>query len=225
MKNLLVIIMILISGKVLPKTISVLPPGDKEKVERGELVLYEEKVPDATWNKLVYFKMIPVNAKTAMAIFSDFEAHKNFVPNMILSQIVKTHKPWEMDIKFELDLPWPVPNAVYTTKNKIEKMLGNNSTSYKVSWSQVEANSTEKSFGSCSFVHVSDKKSLMIYENFVEPKSIFATFFESKAVSDTTETVKAIFIQIISVAGKGPSEKLSAQISNFEKLLPAKNSY
>ena len=179
----------LIQGAFSESIMNELSEKEVVSLKSGGLVLKNYKVEKSSWNKLVYYKYIKSNSFDAMAIFSDFERHKSFVPDMLKSELQKVVNRRVLNISFELKMPWPVPNAVYTVRNEISQIKERD---YKVSWTQVESNSSKRMFGSCRFEYLGPRKTLLRYENFVQPKSIFAGWFKSKVKSDTTLGVHAI---------------------------------
>ena len=167
--------------------LSNLDRDQKEKLFKGETVMLEEKVKDAPWPRLKIYRVIDADTESFAAFFADFERQKDYIPNLIKSKITNGDGSNNIDVSYEMNLPWPIPNAVYLHGHTIKK-LGQDH--FQISWYVVESSVAQKVIGQSDFVKFKDK-TLWYYENFTLPKSSLAGLFEGSMKVDTKASLDA----------------------------------
>ncbi len=130
---------------------------------------------------------INATPEEAMALFSDFERQKTYVPNLLESEVTKQLSPTEVYTRYILKMPWPLADTNYVHGTKISK----SKESYEISWYVVESDTTDKIDGSATFTEF-EGKTLMTYKSLIYPKSFIAPLFANTMVDDTEASTMAI---------------------------------
>lgn len=149
-----------------------------------------KKVEDAVWPEITIKSIIKTPPLTAVAIFAAYDYQKNYVPGLLKSKIHKVVSPTQIQVAYELKMPWPISNGVYINDHKLTSPHQGN---YKVSWKSV-SNSTAKDVeGSATFLPFPGLKgfTLMTYKNRVVPDSVFAGILKKLMVKDVEKSLKA----------------------------------
>jgi Polyketide cyclase / dehydrase and lipid transport len=161
-------------------------PEELAKLKNGEQVERVETHKDQVFPKVTLMTVIPHSPKENMDVFADFEHHKDFIPDLVKSKIVRKVGN-ETDVDFEMHLPMPVSNSKYTTKHVVEK-VGND---YILTWSLVKSEQIKSTDGNVIFEEF-EGKTLFTYINQVTPKSKMAWMVKGKVVPDIKKNVKVI---------------------------------
>lgn len=165
-----------------------LPTGaDLEKIKKGELLKQVIELPNETWPKVIITALIPNSPKENLTVMSNYEAQKDYIPDMKKSKIVEKISKNSTNVEFVLGMPWPVPDSEYTTTNVIEE----NGDKLRLHWFLVKANQMKATKGSMDFIPF-EGKTLFIYTTHITPDSSFAGFFKSRVEGDVEKTVKVI---------------------------------
>lgn len=164
-----------------------------QKLEKGQFVLTtKESESSRRWPIIVAYQLINMPPKEAFAVFINFEHQKNYIPNLIKAKIVarpNEKKQQTIDVAYELELSWPLSNSHYIHAHTVEK-LGDDH--YKMSWSLIESNSTEKVYGHVIFEKSQHPqyKTLMTYYSDVTPNSGLARLVRGRMLSDVENSLK-----------------------------------
>lgn len=171
-------------------------------LEEGQLVLHNRHLKDHPWPERMLFLLIKASPLESMAVFAAYEYQKKYVPNMLKSEVVEHISPTKTVVDYEMHVPWPLSNAVYTQKHDLVKR----SEQYVLFWDQVQSNATLINRGSVSFhpYKKNPKLTLMIYNALVKPDSVFAGMVKSKAQEDLLASIKTIRDHIEHVREKMP---------------------
>ena len=163
------------------------PPQDKLAVlEAGELVLVSSREKSKeTWPHVSMWKYVECEPRNCFLIFSDFEAHKTFVKDLVFSN-TRYVSDTEIHVDFRLKVPWPIKKSDSTSGHYLKK-IGD---SYQVDWFFVRGDDTSDTKGFVNFRKVKGK-TLMTYINHVTPNSVFAGLFSNRVVNDMRATVEA----------------------------------
>lgn len=172
-----------------------------DRALNGEQVTIVTKIKKFKWPEVLIYDTIDAKAEEAMAIFTDYQLQKTYIPRLIKARIVKEISSREKHVDFEMDLPFPASNSKYITGNIISQ-YGEN---YMVRWYQVKSNSAKDSFGWARFIPHGDK-TVLIYKSFVVPSSIFAGLFKKKVVKEVKKTVNALKSFIIKLKQSSPDK-------------------
>jgi hypothetical protein len=185
MKHTALLLTLLISCPVMA-TKADMTPDEKSQLLQGKMVKRVINLKGKSWPQVTIMQIIPNSPKQNMDVYTEFDQHKNFIPDLIKSKIIsKTDK--EIDVAFEMKMPFPVPNSIYTTKNIFE----NSGEDYKLSWTLIKANQLKATEGSVIFESY-EGKTLFTYINHITPDSSFAGMFKGRVDGDVEKTVKII---------------------------------
>lgn len=160
---------------------------DHEKILRGEIVHQEKMHQEKPWPERMLFLKVDASPLEAMAVFAAYNYQKNYVPNVIKSEVTEHLGPLKTIVDYEHKTPWPLPNIKFKQKHQLVKR-GKEIFLY---WKQVESSATKENYGSVSFVPYKGK-TLMIYNAMVYPNSIFAGLIKETAKEKLFDSLKAI---------------------------------
>lgn len=159
-----------------------------EKLNQGSVLLLEKKREELPWPKVEAHLKFEVSALDALAVFAAFDAQKDYVPNLIESTPTEVRGHSKVFVRYELDLPWPIPNNRYVHGHELRKRGPND---FEVSWWMVESNSAKNVEGSARFYRNGDQ-TYLYYQSLVVPESAFASLLKGSMLSDVRETLEAI---------------------------------
>jgi hypothetical protein len=164
-----------------------LTPAEISSLQKGKRVKRVISLKGKSWPQITIMKIIPFTPKQNMDVFSNFEDQKKYIPDLIKSSIIRKVGDNQTDVAFELKMPWPVGNSIYSTKNIIE----NTGEDYKLTWSLIKSNQMKATEGNVIF-EAYDGKTLLTYTNHITPDSSFAGMFKGRVEGDVEKTVKII---------------------------------
>lgn len=189
-------------------------PEEQEILRKGELVKRVKWRAEYVWPEVTIYSIVPYSGIENLAVFTKYEDHKNFIPEMTKSNIVKNISPLEADVQFSMKVPWPVNSSTYTTKNIIKKLKEN---AYQLSWSLVEADYVKESNGSITFGEF-EGKTLFTYTNQIVPNSSFAGLFKNQVEGDVEKSVREI-LSHLKRSLEHKDDTVSGKISELTSLL------
>lgn len=160
-------------------------PAEIEKMKKGEEITKVEELKGEVFPRVTLINIIPHTPKENMKVFADFENHKNFIPNLLKSKIVKVEGN-ATDVAFEMDMPI-VKNTKYVTRHFVT-YEGNDAI---LNWDLVKSDQLKKTKGTIMFEEF-EGKTLFTYVTHMTPESSFAWTVKSRVVPDTKETMKAV---------------------------------
>ncbi len=120
--------------------------------------------------------------------FLNFETHKTYIPDMLESKIVKKINANELQVYFEMEMPWPVKKTTHVTNNLITK---NTDGSYTLKWNLVKADMLKATDGYMRFYPYKGK-TLLEYVSHIVPNSSLAGMFKNRVADDVEKSVKKI---------------------------------
>lgn len=177
-----------------------LTPADQEKVKNGEQVAYFPKsdMPGAPWPICKVYQWINATPEEAMAIFTDYELQKTYVPDLIKSQISKQDKT-VTDVDYTISLPMNFGKESYTAHDTISSY--DSGASYQVKWTVTPTSSIKVSEGDARFEPMDSTKgkgTILAYNSFIYPTRWGVTmgWVIERAKKEVTDTVTAISKQI-----------------------------
>lgn len=216
LKSLLFFLLIALQPLLAFETLSA---DNKASFERDGIVLVTENIKGLSWPKITAFLKVQAPPKEAMALFAAYDDQKNYVPNVVISKPVKEHSPLSVDIEYELNLPWPIPNSRYTHGHKISKELEEEI--YQINWWMIKSTSAEKVEGLAKFSPLGEF-SLLKYESLVVPKSSFAGLLKKTMLKDVEKTLLEIR-QYIELNQQIKSQKMLNYVQVLEQTLSGKS--
>jgi ribosome-associated toxin RatA of RatAB toxin-antitoxin module len=163
-----------------------LSPQDIARLNKGEQIKRVKTLKGQVWPEVTVITVIPNTPKENMDVFTDFESHKKFIPNLTKAKIVRKEGS-ETDVAFEMDMPMPLSNSSYTTRHTLVQ----SGEAYTLSWNLLKASQMKACKGSAKFEPY-EGKTLFTYNNHITPDSKFAGMFKEKAKDDVVTTVNII---------------------------------
>lgn len=194
---------------------------DLAKLDKGENIVKTTEIKGLVWPEITIYQKIEATSLEAVAIFYALDYQKEYIPNLIKSDVVKEETPTKVFASYELKMPWPISNSKYTHGHELTYQADHSS--YKVRWWMVESTSTEKVEGSATF-ETYNQQAIMKYQALVVPKSFFASFVKSRMLEDVEKSLNATR-EAIKRAKKENKEILHKYISFIENALKGKFSY
>ncbi len=191
--------------------------SDKSEIEMqtllsGKLIVKKEIIKDTPWPKVTILSIINATPLESISIFTAYNEHKDFIPDLLTSKVIKEITKTDVHISFELNIPWPLSNSKYVTGNKLSREKNN---SYQVKWYFVKSDSSKDNYGKVVFSPYKDK-TIMEYQNFTQPKSSLAKLFKKKMIKKTKETVIEIKNRIETIS---KTSKIKTYIAELKKKL------
>jgi hypothetical protein len=169
------------------------------------------------------YQYIKATPEEAAAVFTDYNRHATYIPNLKRSKISRVIDPRTVDVDFTLRVP-VVADERYTTRNQLSTY--STGTAFRVSWALVRASSTRATVGHVRFEPYRNRRlkmtgTLMAYYNFVTPGSKLAGigFIRRKGLSQMRDAVRAIVRQIEVERAKNPA-LFRKQLSTLRAALP-----
>jgi len=172
------------------------------KLTDKELILHSKEIPGCPWPEMTIFALIDSSPLEAAALFSNYEDHKKYIPDLIKSDPARKLSQHETIVDFEMAIPWPLANSKYSTGNVFNGLANNE---YQISWYLIKSDSLIDSKGLVQFSPYG-KKTLLKYKSLIYPHSKLASLFSSKAKSGMTKTVQAIVTYIEETKRKSPEK-------------------
>lgn len=160
---------------------------DWNLLKKGDLILKQKEVSKSSWPEITIYILVDSTPLEAMGIFSALDYQQEYVPNVIKSIPTKYISATEVITKYEMHVPFPLANAVYTHGSVVHKY----DEDYELNWYMLESSSTEEVVGSAYFTQI-DGKTLFRYRSFIRPKSIFGALVKSLMVKDIKSTIITI---------------------------------
>lgn len=152
-------------------------------------VTFESKeFKDAPWPVVKVFTLIQATPLRAVSIFGALDYQEKYVPKTKKSKPIKHISPTEVYTEYEIEVPFPLPNALHVHGSVLKKLSNED---YELSWYRVSSNSTEEAKGFARFTNYKNQ-TLMEYQTFIVPKSIFGPLVKKIMVKDVDNTVRAI---------------------------------
>jgi hypothetical protein len=182
------------------------------KLTNNELVIHSKEIPRCPWPEMTVFTLIDVSPVEAAALFSNYQDHKTYIPDLIKSDPARKLAYNETIVDFEMRLPWPLANSKYSTGNVFNRLDNNE---YEICWYLVESDSLIDSKGTVQFIPYG-KKTLLKYQSFIHPDSKIASVLSSRVKGGITRTVQAIVTYIEETKKKNP-EKMQRLINALLK--------
>ncbi len=165
---------------------------------------------EGPWPEFEVITTIKASPLEAVAIYYALDYQKDYVPNVIKSDVIDQPSPLEAVTSYEFNTPWPLPNSTYTNGSKLQKL---NNGAYQVSWWFIKNSAANNVYGSATFLP-HPKGSQLIYRSYIAPKSFLAGFFKSTASADIAKTIQAIKEHIESLR-----EKQSPILTKYKQLI------
>lgn len=160
----------------------------RKEVAKGQILMLEQEQKDLPWPKVDAHLKLQVSPLDALAVFAAFDAQKNYVPNLIESTPIEVRDVSKIFVRYEMNLPWPIPNNRYIHGHELKKHAVDD---YEITWWMEKSNSAKSVEGSARFYRSQDE-TYMHYQSLVVPESSFASLLKGSMLSDVRETLEVI---------------------------------
>lgn len=160
------------------------------KLKKGEVLTVtfaSEEFKNAPWPVVKVYQLIDATPLQAVSIFGALDYQEKYVPKTLKSDPIKHLSSTEVLTEYEIEVPFPLQNAIHVHGSILKKITNG----HELSWYRVSSNSTEEAKGFARFTAY-ENKTLMEYQTFIIPKSIFGALVKKIMVKDVTNTVTAI---------------------------------
>ena len=156
-------------------------------VTAREFVIKTREIQGLAWPEVTFYTTIDATPLEAMAIFAAYDIQKDYVPGVIKSIPIKHVSATDVLTAYEMHMPFPMSNAVYTHGGKIFRHKND----YELQWYMMESTSAEDVKGSAYYTPFNGK-TLLRYKSLVVPRSIFGSLVKKVMIKDVEKSLVAI---------------------------------
>jgi len=181
-----------------------LNPKEVASLSKDHLILKTQKVKDAVWPKIIIYQKLNPSPLQSVALFLDLDNQNTYVPNVIVSKPIKHVSAVEVHTKYEMKMPWPIPNSHYVHGSILLKSC---ETCYSATWYKVISDSADNVEGRADFIPFHGG-TLMRYESHIVPKSVLAGLIKGTMIKDVKKSLVAIKKHINTVSANQESPVL-----------------
>jgi len=198
------------SGSVAAKLADELTPAQLRTLESGKPVKKIENVAGVAWPRVTIYQTLHTAPEEAMAIYADYVNKKEFTPDVVSTEIVKTISPRIKEVNYVMKVPL-LPNESYTVRNTLESL---DAASYRVSWTMLR--STYMKSGSGDFaVEPFNGGTLMRQSSLTEPASKLVAPLKGFAITQMEKTLASLKSHAEKMKTSQP-EKLDTLVSQLK---------
>lgn len=190
-----------------------LTPAQIDSINRGRLLYIGHEV-GKPWPKAVVYRFVEATPREVMAVFTNYAAAPQFVPNVLRAQIQREVHPWEQEVFYELSVPL-LPNETYVATNILS--FRDHGKQLEVSWKANKATYFQSSVGNLR-VEAYHGGTLLRYTNLVDPGSRFAIMLRPSAENQIKATVQAIAKRVEFMRKRHPQE-LAREVERLNQVL------
>lgn len=168
------------------------------KIKSGEIFSVEVEIANEPWPQITLYALVKSSPQKAMTIFTDFNSHAEYFPNITESKILKgptestpmKTKKWE--VAYTMKTPWPLLDEKYQLVDTLKEMTApDKKTFYQLDWLSTQTTQVNKITGQVVFEQIDDW-TCMSYTNMVSPAAIPGlSLLKSQAVERAQDAVKA----------------------------------
>ncbi len=192
-----------------------LTPAQLAQVKAGQQVTVTEDVEGKPWPRFRAYRLVKATPEEAAAVFFDYKHAKDYVPNVLKSDISNQVSPTVTEIDYGIDVPI-LPDEYYTVRNTLTA----EGECYKFHWKLLKAIQTKDSEGAFR-AEPFEGYTIIGYYNLVTPGSSMAGLLRGKAISQMKDTVEAIGTHIEKQKACSPNE-LKREVEALRKALGTK---
>jgi len=174
--------------------ISDLSAAQQSALLNGEQVFVTQDDASSAWPKAWVYQLIHSTPEEAAAVFFEYEAGVNYLPNVRKSKISRRMDARTCEVDYTLSVP-VMKDEWYTIRNVLSSFGDGNRKGFRVDWTLVRARSTQGTVGYARFESIRSETAL-IYYNFVTPGSSIAGAVKGKAMKQVRDTVHALVKEI-----------------------------
>ena len=203
---------VLVSGLAHAAAFDNLNDDEKATVESGSVAFRAVPDPSSSLPKFYLYQLIDATPEECLAVYTDFELQKSYVPDMMMSEVESRPTANSAVVNFELHTPFPIPNEHYTALVTSSQYDGG--ASYRADWKLLHADTTKDTVGIAQFEQ-HGSKTFIAYYNFVTPGSSIAALIKNRAALQVKNTVAAYVAQVLNEKANNP-DLLQQQVSDLE---------
>ncbi|MGQ0640563.1 MAG: hypothetical protein ACT4P6_07305 [Gemmatimonadaceae bacterium] len=177
-----------------------LTAAERAQIDSGRQVVVTEGVAGASWPRVTIYQFIAASPEDAAAVFTDYERHVTFLPNVLRSHISHVIDSATVEVDYTLRVPF-VRDESYTVRDQLTTFVTDSLTGargYRVQWTLVRAMSTKAVDGE-AFFQAYGAGTLLTYRNLVVPGSRLAGlgFIRGRALREVAATVRSLAEQVV----------------------------
>jgi hypothetical protein len=182
--------------------------SDFKKLRDGQMIMRKKNVNKSAWPELTFYLVIDSDPLHSIGVFAAYEHQKNYVPDLLVSNVIQQKSPTEVIVQYKLKMPWPLSDSDYK-HGHVLKLL--DSDTYKLDWYMIESDTAEIVKGFAEF-YPFEGKTVLKYRSFINPSNILAGLLKKTMIKDVKKSLEAIRAEIIRLKGKPESVKFSGLI-------------
>ncbi|MGK5085165.1 hypothetical protein WDW37_17900 [Bdellovibrionota bacterium FG-1] len=168
-----------------------LSPEDQAKVQTGEQVMMTK--PGTVWPQIFIYQRLESTPEEAMAVLSDYERQKEYIPDLVYSQIEKRIDKTTCEVGFSTLTHFFIhPRENYTTRELISSY--DQGASFRIDWKLISANQLRDVVGYARFETLGTG-TLLAYYSYVTPPSV-ASGQSGRAIAGLQGAVRAIIERV-----------------------------
>lgn len=194
-----------------------LSASDQQKVREGGQVMVMDTLDGYPWPRVRVYQAVKATPTEVMAVFTDYDRGREFVPNCLKSKVSKEISPRVTQVDYVIDVPVFADEA-YTARNTLSQESGG---ALRVAWKVLKATSILESEGSLYAEPSGAEGSLIRYTNLVKPSSSAAPLLRNVAMSQMKDTVSAIVGRVQKL--KTDPAALQSDLARLNEALGVKN--
>lgn len=204
-----------------------LSDNDQYKVKAGQQVgIYTYfQSPYAAWPQGTIYERIDATPEEAVAVFFDFNLHSEYLPHVLKSEVSSSIDRATFQVDYTVGVPYLFFGLVkesYVLEYHLEFDAAEKS--YSIVWHLSRSgNFTEYSQGSIRFEPMANGGTLMAYDSFVLPYSVYYLAASNRlAVSASQSILKSVVKHIVYQINKErtmESMRLDLQVKALKKAL------
>lgn len=148
------------------KRCSELPADAQTEIQSGKVLSEQTEVSGKSWPQVTVYSKVPRTSKETMALFCNFNLHKEIFPDLVESKIASFNPDslsWDVDYKMKLLLG----SETYSVRNKLQ-VIGPEFNSLKLEWNSIKAEKMKSNQGFVFVEQLADGFVCMTYSNLVD---------------------------------------------------------
>ena len=226
--NLFVGALVLLSSqRVFASAFEELSENDQYKLKAGQKVsLYTYfQSPYSAWPQGTVYERIDATPEQAVAVFFDFNRHAEYLPHVLKSEVSSFIDKTTFEVDYTVGIPYlffGLAKEKYALEYHLESNAAENS--YSIVWHLTRSGRfTEYSQGSIRFEPMASGGTLMAYDSFVLPYSVYYLGASNPLTVEVSKSVlKSVVNHIIRQINKErtmESARLELQVKTLKKAL------
>ena len=210
MKIKILTLLSLLSLSPLSYSLETVTTGEEQELTQSNMVRKVNWKEGYIWPEVRILTVLDHLPQDNLNEFLNFETHKTYIPDMLESKVIKKISPNELNVYFEMEMPWPVKKTTHVTHNLITK---NTDGSYTLKWNLVKADMLSATDGFMRFYPYKGK-TLLEYVSHIVPNSSLASMFKNRVADDVEKSVKKIVKHLNNTLNKRENLSATTQKTN-----------